>query len=194
MKNIILSLGILAASAASAQTTWNVDASHSNVKFTVTHMVVSEVEGSFRVFDGSISAPTADFQNATINFSVDVNSVNTDSEKRDGHLKADDFFNAEKFPKMTFKSVSFKKADGKKYVLEGDLTIRDVTKRVKFDVTYGGTTKDPWGNTKAGFKANTTINRQEFKLTWKASNELGEAVVADNVEVRLNLEFNQAKK
>lgn len=179
---------------ATAQTTtWNVDNSHSNVKFTVTHLLVSEVDGSFRTYNGSIETTKADFDGATINFSVDVNSVNTDNEKRDKHLKADDFFNAEKYPQMTFKGTSFKKISDKKYILEGDLTIRDVTKKVKFEVSYGGTTKDPYGNTKAGFKATTKISRKEFKLMWSAMTEAGGAVVGDEVEVKLNLEFAQKK-
>ena len=118
---------MMAATGVNAQSKWNVDASHSNVKFSVSHLVVSEVEGSFRVFDGTIDAPSDDFNNATINFTVDVASINTDNEKRDEHLKSDDFFNAAKYPKMTFKSTSFKKGKGNNYVLEGNLTIRDVT-------------------------------------------------------------------
>lgn len=172
---------------------WTVDASHSNVKFSVSHLVVSETEGYFKVFDGTIDAPTADFQNAKIDFSVDVNSVNTDNEMRDKHLKSDDFFNAEKFPKMTFKGTSFKKVKGNNYVLEGDLTIRDVTKKVKFNVTYGGTMVDPWGNTKAGFKTTTTISRKAYGLMWSKMTEAGGAVVGDEVTIILKLEFAKAK-
>ncbi|MFN5629251.1 MAG: YceI family protein [Bacteroidota bacterium] len=193
-KLIILSSMFAVTMFATAQSTsWNVDNSHSNVKFTVTHLVVSEVDGSFRTYSGNIESTKADFDGAVINFTVDVNSVNTDNEMRDKHLKADDFFNAEKYPQMSFKSSSFKKASDKKYVLEGDLTIKDVTKRVKFDVYYGGTVKDPYGNTKAGFKATSKISRKEFKLTWNPMTEAGGAVVADEVEIKLNLEFAQKK-
>lgn len=180
-------------SATAQNTSWSVDNSHSNVKFTVTHLVVSEVDGSFRTYNGSIESTKADFDGAAINFTVDVNSVNTDNEMRDKHLKADDFFNAEKYPQMSFKSTSFKKTADKKYTLEGDLTIRDVTKRVKFDVYFGGIMKDPYGNTKAGFKATSKISRKEFKLTWNPMTEAGGAVVGDEVEVKLNLEFAQKK-
>lgn len=190
-KLFIASLLSLAVGAASAQTTWAADASHSNVKFAVTHMVVSEVEGYFKVFSGTIKTTSEDFNDASVDFTVDVASINTDNGQRDGHLKSDDFFNAEKYPKMTFKSTSFKKGSGNKYVLEGDLTIRDVTKRVKFDVTYGGTAKDPWGNTKAGFKARTTINRQEYGLKWTAAVEAGGVVVSDEVEVIVNIELQK---
>jgi len=175
------------------QTKWNVDNSHSSVKFTVTHLVISEVEGNFKVYSGSISSAKPDFTDAAIDFTVDVTSINTDNEMRDNHLKAADFFDAAKFPKMTFKSTSFKKVAGNKYELVGNLTIRDVTKSVKFDVTYGGTVKDPYGNIKAGFKATSVINRSEFGLKWSAMTEAGGAVVSDEVTIGLKLEFGQAK-
>lgn len=175
------------------QTKWSVDKAHSSVKFTVTHMVISEVEGNFKNFDGSITASSADFANAQIDFTVDVNSINTDNEARDGHLKADDFFNAEKYPKMSFKSSSFKKVSEGKYLLTGILTIRDKSKTVSFDVSYGGTRKDPYGNVKSGFKASTTINRQEYGLKWTGKTEAGELVVSDDVQISLKLEFTQQK-
>ncbi|MBX2904625.1 MAG: polyisoprenoid-binding protein [Taibaiella sp.] len=193
VKMMFAAIAMLAATSVNAQSKWNVDASHSNVKFSVSHLVVSEVEGSFRKFDGTIDAPTDDFNNASINFTVDVASINTDNEKRDEHLKSDDFFNAEKYPKMVFKSTSFKKGKGNNYTLEGNLTIRDVTKKVKFNVTYGGTVKDPWGNTKAGFKTTATISRKEFGLKWNTLTEAGGAVVGDEVTMILKMEFGKAK-
>ncbi|TAE18672.1 MAG: polyisoprenoid-binding protein [Bacteroidetes bacterium] len=193
MKKILVAAAAFVTLQLQAQTKWNVDASHSNVKFEVTHLVVSEMDGSFKVYNGTINSPSADFQGAQVEFAIDVNSINTDNERRDGHLKGDDFFNAEKYPKMTFKSVSFKKVSGSKYELVGDLTIRDVTKRVTFDVTYGGTTKDPWGNTKAGFKASATIDRLAYGLKWNTLTEAGGAVVGKDVKINVKLEFNQAK-
>jgi len=193
MKKLLILLAALASVNGTQAANWKVDASHSNVKFTVTHLVVSEVEGYFRVFDGSISAEKEDFSDANIQFSVDANSINTDNTNRDEHLKGDDFFNTAKFPSMTFKSTSFKKVSDKKYVLTGNLTIRDVTKQVSFDVTYNGKVKDPWGNTKSGFKASSSINRQDYKLTWSKLTEAGGAVVSDEVDIRLNLEFKLEK-
>jgi polyisoprenoid-binding protein YceI len=178
---------------ANAQTTWNLDNSHTNVKFSVTHMVVSEVEGYFKTYTGKVVTNSADFNGANIDFSVDVNSINTDNTDRDKHLMSDDFFNAEKYPKMTFKSTSFKKISGNKYELIGDLTIRDVTKKVTFEVTFGGIAKDPWGNTKAGFKAKGKINRKDYKLMWNVLTEAGGMVVSDEVEIVINLELAQAK-
>lgn len=176
-----------------AQTKWAVDNAHSNVKFTVTHMVISEVEGNFKSFTGTLTAAKPDFTDASIEFSVDIASINTDNEQRDKHLKSDDFFNAEKFPNMTFKSISMKKLSGNKYELTGNLTIREVTKRVKFAVTYGGTAKDGYGNTRAGFRASTTINRLDYGLKWNSLLETGGAVVGPEVAININAEFIKAK-
>ena len=181
------------AAAPTAATSWNLDKSHSGVKFGIDHLVISEVEGTFKVFNGSLTSPTPDFNNAKVDFTVDVNSISTDDEKRDGHLKSDDFFNAEKYPAMKFSSTSFKKVKGNAYVMEGNLTIRDVTKKVKWAVIYGGTVKDPWGNIKAGFKASSKINRKDFGLKWGSVTEAGGAVVGDEVRMVVNVEFAQAK-
>ncbi len=194
MKKILFSLLALAPLALFAQTnTWKLDPAHSAVKFEVTHLVISSVEGRFNKFDGTIVANKADFTDAQINFTVDVNSINTDNEARDKHLKTDEFFNAEKYPNMTFKSTAFRKVSGNKYTLEGNLTIRDVTRKVKFDVVYGGTAKDPWGNMRAGFKATSTINRFDYNLKWDKATEAGGMVVDKIVNITLNLEFVQGK-
>jgi polyisoprenoid-binding protein YceI len=174
-------------------TKWNLDKAHSNVKFTVTHMVVSEVDGAFKIFEGSLEHTKPDYSDAKISFSVDVNSVNTDNENRDKHLKSPDFFDVAKFPAMKFESTSFKPLGDNKYKLDGNLTIKDVTKPVSFDVTYGGTIKTPQGN-KAGFKAKATINRFDFNLKWDRATEAGSLVVAKEVEVVINTEFNEAKQ
>lgn len=194
MKKILIVFSALLINAAViAQTKWTLDPVHSNVRFTVPHLVISEVEGSFKKFDGSVANAKTDFAGAAVNFSVDVASIDTDNEKRDGHLKSDDFFNAEKYPQMKFQSTSFKKVSGNKYELLGNLTIRDVTKPVKFAVVYGGTAKDGYGNTKAGFKATTTINRFDYGLKWNALTEAGGATVGQDVTIDLKLQFAQAK-
>lgn len=176
-----------------SQNKWTLDKAHTRVKFSVTHLVISEVEGNFKSFDATILSSKPDFTDAQISFSVDINSINTDNENRDKHLKSDDFFNAEKYPQMTFRSTSFKKVSGNNYELEGDLTIRDVTKRVKFAVQYNGTIKDPWGNLKAGFKATTNINRFDYNLKWDKLTEAGGAVAGKDVKVTVNLEIQQQK-
>ena len=175
-----------------AGTKWTIDKVHSNVKFTVTHLVISEVEGYFKIFDGSMEHSKPDFSDARINFSVDINSINTDNENRDKHLKSDDFFNAEKFPQMKFESTSFTPLGNNKYKLAGNLTIRDVSKPVTFDVTYGGTA-NMGPTTKAGFKAKTTINRFDYGLKWDKATESGGLVVGKDVEIVVNAELNQVK-
>jgi polyisoprenoid-binding protein YceI len=192
-KLFLLATVLLASTTLFSQTKWNVDVVHSSVKFTVEHLVISEVEGQFKTFTGSMISTKPDFTGSTVDFSVDVNSISTDNDMRDTHLKSDDFFNAEKFPKMTFKSTSFKKVSGNKYALTGNLTLRDVTKSVTFDVTYGGTAKDGYGNTKAGFKATAVINRFDYGLKWNALTEAGGMTVGSDVTIALRLEFAQAK-
>lgn len=173
-----------------AGTKWVVDKAHSNVKFNVTHLVVSEVEGGFKLFDGSMEHTKADFSDAKINFTVDVTSINTDNDMRDNHLKGDDFFNAEKYPAIKFESSSFTPVGGNKYKLSGNLTIRDVTKPVVFDVTYGGTA-NAMGKTKTGFKAKTTIDRFDYNLKWSKATEAGGLVVGKDVELIVNVEMNK---
>ncbi len=185
---------MLFVTATNAQTTkWANDASHSSIKFTVSHLTVSEVEGRFKSFKGNMESATPDFTDAKINFTADVNSITTDEETRDKHLKSDDFFNAEKYPQMTFTSTSFKKVKGNIYSLEGNLTIRDVTKKVRFAVVYGGTVTDPWGNTKAGFQASSKVSRKEYGLKWNTLTEAGGAVVGDQVNIILHMEFGKQK-
>src|SRR3954468_7975958 len=192
-KLFFLAAIVLFQTATFSQTKWTVDNAHSMVKFTVTHLVISEVEGSFKKFTGSLNSSKPDFTDAAINFTADVNSIDTDNEMRDKHLKSDDFFNAAQYPEMTFKSTSFKKLSGNKYELYGNLTIRNTTKPVKFDVVYGGTAKDGYGNTKAGFKATTVINRFDYNLKWNNLTEAGGATVGKDVTLDLKLEFAQAK-
>ncbi|TDO24469.1 YceI family protein [Pedobacter duraquae] len=190
MKKIFLFMLALSISAASfAQTKWSVDPMHSFVTFEVKHMGISFVDGSFKKFEGTIDAAKADLTDAKINFTVDVNSINTDVEPRNNHLKTDDFFNAAKFPTMTFVSTSFKKVKDGNYALSGKLTIRDVTKDVVFNVVYGGTAKDQQSNVKAGFNATTTINRLDYNIKYDPTG-MG---VAKDVKITLNLEFVQAK-
>ncbi len=172
---------------------WNVDPTHTTVKFSVTHLMVSEVEGNFKTYSGKVESPSTDFNNGTVEFAIDVNSINTESADRDKHLMGDEFFNAAKYPKIIFKSTSFKKVAGNKYELIGDLTIRNITKKVTFDVKNNGLMKDPWGNMKAGFKATSKINRKDYDLKWSMVTEAGGMVVSDEVDITVNIELSQAK-
>ena len=176
-----------------AQTKWTIDLAHSSVKFTVTHLVISEVEGQFNTYSGTVTSTNPDFTDANVDFTIDVNSINTDNGMRDKHLKSPDFFNAEKFPQITFKSTSFKKIKDNNYELTGDLTLHGTTKKVKFDVTYGGTADDGYGNIKAGFKATTTINRFDYGLQWNKLTEAGGATVGKDVNIIVRVELAKSK-
>src|SRR6478609_8698192 len=173
--NTLLAL-VLLTGAAFAQTTWNIDKPHSKIGFSVIHMVVSETEGNFKDFDGKVVSKNADFDGADVDFTAKVASIDTDNENRDKHLKSPDFFEAEKYPDVTFKGV-LSKAGGK-YQLKGKLTLKDVTKDVAFDVTYGGSV-DTGKGTKAGFKLAGKINRQDYNLKWSNKMQDGNAVVSD---------------
>jgi polyisoprenoid-binding protein YceI len=190
MKKInLFGLLFLTATLTFAQTKWTFDNAHSKIGFGVTHLIISEVEGNFKNFDGTVVTKGEDFEGADVQFTVDTKSIYTDNEQRDNHLKSDDFFSAEKYPKMTFKSKSFKKVDDKNYKLAGDLTIRGKTKEVTLDVKHNGTVVDPWGNTKAGFEVSGEINRFDFGLKWNALMEAGGAVVGKTVELKINIEL-----
>ena len=194
MKNLKLTLIALFVSiGAFAQTNWIIDAAHTRVHFTATHMVINEVTGEFKKFDGKITSDDEDFTNTSIEFTIQVNSINTDNEMRDNHLKSDDFFNAEKYPTITFKSKSFKKIEGKKYMLTGDLTIRDVTKTIDLAVIYNGKINDPYGNLRAGFKVAGTINRLEYNLKWNTLLGTGDAVVGNNITFVCDVELTKSK-
>lgn len=187
--NVLAAL-LFVAGMASAQTTWNLDKGHSNVQFNVTHMVVSEVNGAFTDFDATVVSKSDDFNGAEVTFTAKTASVNTGNENRDKHLKSDDFFNAEQFPEITFKGNIVK--TGGKYQLKGDFTMRDVTKPVVFDITYGGQI-DTGRGVKAGFKFTGKVNRLEYGLKWSNKLASGELAVADEVEVVVKVELNKAK-
>ncbi len=170
--------------------TYKIDASHSDILFKVKHLMITTVTGQFKNFDATLTAEKEDFSDAQISFTADVNSIDTRSEQRDGHLKGDDFFNAEKFPELKFTSTSFTK-NGDGYVLKGDLTIRDITKSIELKADYNGAMVDPWGQKKVGFEAEGKIKRKEFGLSWDAVTEAGGVVVSDEVKLQLNVQFVQ---
>jgi polyisoprenoid-binding protein YceI len=194
MKRLLISAAVVATSfSLQAQTKWVIDPVHSSVNFNIEHLVISEVEGKFKTYNGTISATKPDLTDAVIDFAVDIKSIDTDNDMRDKHLISPDFFEADKYPQMTFKSTSLKKLSGNKYLLSGNLTIHGVTKPAKFDVTYGGTAKDSYGNTKAGFKAKSVINRYDYGLKYNSLTEAGGATLGKEVEIDLKLQFAQAK-
>ncbi len=171
-----------------AQTEWAIDKSHTNIRFTVTHMLISEVDGNFQDFTGTVSSPGPDFVGSEVSFTAKATSVDTDNERRDDHLRGADFFDTEKYPDITFSGKITK--EGEKYFLVGDFTMKEVTKPIKFDVKYNGQVPGGRG-AKAGFKVSGTINRFDYGLNWNRALEAGGLVVADEVQITCNVELNE---
>ena len=169
--------------------TYKIDPMHSEVTFKVKHLMIASVSGSFSKYDATMTAEKDDFSDASITFEADVDSISTGNEQRDGHLKSDDFFSAEKFPKLTFVSTGCTKKDDEHFALTGNLTIHGVTKPTTLDVEYGGTMTDFYGQTKAGFEITGKINRKEFGLTWSAVTEAGGVVVSDDVKLTIQAQM-----
>ena len=175
-----------------ATTKWSIDPMHSEIQFKIKHLVISTVTGSFKTFSGEAISETGDFENANINFKIDVNSIYTNQEQRDAHLRNGDFFDTEKYPEITFQSTSFKKVKGDDYKLAGNLTMKGVTKPVELDVEFGGSAKDNWGNTKYGFEVKGVINRKEFGLTYNALTEAGGLALGEDIKMSANIQVAQA--
>lgn len=172
-----------------AKTTWAIDPTHSEIGFKVKHMMFTNVSGKFNLFDADIQNEEENFETSTINFSAEVNSINTGNDDRDNHLRSADFFDVENFGKLTFKSTSVKKVNEGEYKISGDLTIKDVTKNITLDTEYSGLMKDPWGNTKIGLSLNGKINRREFGLTWNAALETGGVLVGEDIKLNAEVQF-----
>ena len=171
--------------------TWNIDPTHSHVGFSVRHLLISKVRGSFGAFTASIDYDPAAPQSAVARASIDTTSIDTGVGDRDGHLKSADFFDVENHPQMTFVSTAVK-ADGNDFTITGDLTIRGHTKSVVLQAERGGEQTDPWGNHRVAFEAKTRISRKEFGLHWNALVETGGAVVGDEVTIEIEAEFVRA--
>jgi len=172
-----------------ATTKWVLDPAHSEVQFKVRHMMISNVTGKFHKFDASVETEGDDFTTANISFTADVDSVNSGSEQRDGHLKSEDFFDAANYPQIKFEGTSLEKIDDENYKLHGNMTIRNTTKPVTFNVEFGGIHKDPWGNTKAGFSIDGKLNRKDYGLHWHVVTEAGGLVAGDEVKLHVEAEF-----
>lgn len=172
--------------------TYKIDPMHSEITFKVKHLMITNVTGSFQQFDATLEANEADFSDAVIKFEAAVDSISTNNEQRDTHLKSDDFFAASTYPTLNFTSTSFAHQSGSNYVLKGDLTIKGITKQVELAVDFGGRMTDFYGQDKAGFEITGKINRSEFGLTWSAVTEAGGVVVSD--EIKLNLSVQMVKQ
>jgi len=168
--------------------TWVLDANHSEVTFKVKHLVISSVSGKFKSFEGTVEADKEDFSDARISFSADVATIDTGNEQRDGHLQSPEFFDAPSHPKISFVSTSIT-AKGSDFLVKGNLTIRGNTHPVELQAEFGGTQKDFYGNTVAGFEISGKINRKEFGLQWSGVTEAGSVVVSDEVKLAINAEL-----
>jgi polyisoprenoid-binding protein YceI len=186
MKKATIIAALLISSAATFAQTWTVDKAHSRLGFNVTHLTVAELGGTFNSIDAKLTASKPDFTDAVVELTADVNSINTDNEQRDGHLKTADFFDAAKFPTLTFKSTSFKKVGDKKFQVSGNLTLHGVTKPVVLDVVFNGTTTNPMSKkTIAGFKITGVIKRSDFGI----APSMPAAMLSDEVALQASTEF-----
>lgn len=169
---------------------WVIDPSHSEIQFKVKHLMITNITGSFNLFEVNVQTEDEDFMKAAVSFTADVNSITTGNEQRDSHLKSADFFDAARFPELKFKATKFESVDDDgSFELYGDLTIRDITKNIKLDVEFGGVVTDAYGNIKAGFSINGKINRKDFDLTWSAVTEAGGVVVSDDVRIACEIQL-----
>jgi polyisoprenoid-binding protein YceI len=173
------------------KTTWVIDGAHSNVGFSVKHLMIATVRGSFTQVQGTVTVDETDPSTAEIDITIPTASVTTRDEKRDAHLRSPDFFDAERFPNMTFRSKRVERQSGDSLRVIGDLTIRDVTREVALEVELQGRAKDPWGNEKAGFEATTKIKRADYGLTWNAALETGGVLVGDEVKISIEAELQK---
>jgi polyisoprenoid-binding protein YceI len=190
LRSLALMSALMALPALAEQSEWAIDAGHARVGFTVSHMVVSEVDGEFKTFSGKALLDDKDLTKSQVEFSIDVASINTDNADRDKHLRSPDFFDATKFPKITFKSTKITKA-GKGYKLKGDLTIRGITKEVTLDAQVSEALTNPWGKQVRGVKINGKIKRDDFGITWNKSLDKGGVVLGSDVALNVKLELNK---
>ena len=177
-------------SAPGTVTAWNLDPAHSTAEFKVKHMMISNVKGSFGSLAGVLQLDQTDYTHSTVEASIPVAALKTGDDQRDGHLKSADFFDAEKFPALTFKSSNIDSTGGANYAVTGDLTMHGVTKPVTFAVEdVSEPSKDPWGNHRIGLAASTKINRKDFGLTWNSALETGGVLVGEDVTISLEVQF-----
>lgn len=170
---------------------WTIDTAHSEVNFTVRHMMISNARGRFEKFSGTVNFNTAEPEKSTVEVKIEAASINTKESNRDGHLRSPDFFDAEKYPSLTFVSTRVVKESENTGKVYGNLTIKDTTKPVVLNVEYSGMAKSPWGTYSAGFTATTKINRKDWDLTWNKTLETGGMLVGDEITINIELEIIQ---
>lgn len=171
------------------KTKWAIDPTHSEILFKVKHLMITNVKGEFRNFDGGITSEGDDFDNAKVNVTIDASSIFTNNKDRDAHLQSADFFDVENHKELTFEGSALNKLDDENYQLKGLLTIKGISKEVTLDVEFGGRMKDPYGNEKAGFSVSGKINRKDWGLNWNAALEAGGVMVSDEVRINAEVQF-----
>lgn len=169
--------------------TMKIDPSHSTVEFAIRHLMISTVKGRFTGIQGTVEYDEANPANSTVEATIDLSSIHTSEDKRDNHLRSADFFEIEKYPAATFKSIKIEKVSDDEFKVHGDLSIRDVTNPVVLNATIEGTIRDPWGNRRYGVSATTTLNRKDFGLNWNVALEAGGVMVGDTVKLNIEVEL-----
>jgi polyisoprenoid-binding protein YceI len=172
-----------------ASTKWIIDPTHSEVQFQIKHLMISKVTGYFKTFDAAVETLGDDFTTSKISFSADINSISTNNEQRDEHLKASDFFDAANYPKINFESDKVIKIDDEQFLMNGTLTMKGVEKKIALNVEYGGITTDPWGNTRAGFTITGKINRKDFGVSFSMVSETGGLLLGEEVSINAGVQF-----
>ena len=167
---------------------WEIDSSHSSLHFSVRHLVIAKVRGTFERWSGTVQAPDGDFSRATVDVTIDASSIDTGVEQRDAHLKSADFFGVAEHPELRFVGKRVEARSGTEIDVIGDLTIKGITREVTLRVEQHGQAKDPWGNLRAAFTAKTSIDRKDFGLTWNQALETGGVMVGDRVEIEAEIE------
>jgi polyisoprenoid-binding protein YceI len=168
--------------------TWNIDAAHSGITFSIRHMVIAKVRGRFTKYSGAVQLDDGDLGRSSVDVTIDAASIDTSVAQRDEHLRSADFLDVAKYPELRFRSKRVEAIDADRFRVIGDLTIRDVTREVVLEAELGGRAKDPWGNTRIGFAAKTTIDRKAFGLTWNQALETGGVLVGDRVDIELDVQ------
>lgn len=167
---------------------WEIDPAHTLLEFSAKHMMFTTVRGRFREFSGTLNLNEDDLTKSSVEGTVDAASLTTGNPDRDAHLRSADFFDVEQYPAMAFKSTRIQPADGKQFKLVGDLTIKDVTREIVLDTTYEGPSKDPWGNQRMAFSAQSTLNRKDFGLNWNVALEAGGWLVGDEIQLQIEVQ------
>ncbi len=174
-------------------TKWSLDPTHSEIQFKVKHLMISTVTGGFNKFTGTVETEGDNFTTAKVHFTADIDSINTNNEHRDEHLRNADFFEADKHPKLEFTGKRMEKIDDENFKLHGSLTLKGITKPITLDIEFGGITQDPWGNTRSGFSINGKINRKDFGMDFNAVGETGGLLLGEEIKLIANTEFVKEK-